>query len=195
MWIDKPQDPPPYLVGPAPPGVQFVTNRKPFLHDGLAKPDGLDKRDPLYGGLHRVFAGLDGPEQIRLFANRYGWLGQGGLNLSEVGGGSVWLGEPLARWTKEIAVMGALLETWEQVQFEDREALAKRVRWHRGPPVQVTWWPNGFDEGKRFETLAKEDYEDERIGWCTGTAPSLPAQRRCRYCSYRSRSEVECWNP
>jgi hypothetical protein len=69
--------------------------------------------------------------------------------------------------------MDALLRTWEQVQRGDRKALARRVRWHKGPPVQVTWWRKGFGEGKQFETLAQEDYEDERIGWCKGKGPGL----------------------
>jgi hypothetical protein len=200
-WIDRdpPPDPPPYLVGPTPPGVPTLMHPRGLLREGRHRNDGL------HHGLHRRFAGLVGIEQIKVFADRYGDLGQlAGTQLSLGVGNPGWYGESLALWEREIAAMGRILGAWEQRGKADevRKEVNERLRGHVNPHIR----PPDVDEGYRvvfipdsllaalyvlfaLEVAKSKDDAPPRV--CANCQEVFaPSRRDQQYCSGRCRSNA-----
>jgi hypothetical protein len=195
-WIDRDPtpDPPPYLVGPTPPGVSTLMHPRGVLREGRHRNDGL------HDGLHRAFAKLADPDQIKAFADRHGDLGQlAGTQLSLGVGNAMWYGESLALWTREIAAMGQTLEAWDRQQASDGPAddvrgdVNARLRGHVHPRLlppgageyRIVFTPDSL-LAALYVLFALEVAKDEPRRVCAYKACGqvfTPRRRNQHYCS------------
>jgi len=184
-WIerDPTPDPPPYLVGPVAVGVGAYSHPRGVLRDGAYRL----RNDGQSVGLHRRFASLSGAEQFKAFADRFGDLGQGALQLSEGVGGSVWVGESLALWERETTAMGGVLESWSSVANPSdltpvRREVNKRMRGHVNPLLL----PPDVDEGYRIifrpDSLLAALYVLLALEIAAATESTDVSPKVCAYC-------------
>jgi hypothetical protein len=173
-WIELPPDPPPYLVGPAPPGIGSYHHPRAILHEGRHRPDGL------HPGLHGRFAELGDAQQMKRFADRYGDLGQGGMELRAPD--HVMLhGESFALWQRETDAMARLLRAWDKQDpdsvREVREAVNRRLRGHVNPHIL----PADLDAGYRIIFIPDSLLAALYVLFALQVAEEEP-RRQCVYC-------------
>jgi len=107
-------------------------------------------REELVG--HRRFASLTTKRRIRLFANRYGFLGHGYTCVGRIAdrpvprplrGSTGWLhAEHLAHWEFEIVLMGRCIALLDAINYEKRDQLHQVVEWSRDlKKVTLSFFP------------------------------------------------------
>lgn len=152
----------PFLVGPVPDGVEYTSKIGPLFRQKGKAPQ-----------LHRTFAQLgDNPEQILAFANRYGALREGAVDLEErllrrqVGSlceyaVRLFHGEPLVVWQTQIAAIAELIGLWDAVRVTDAPKLATVVEW-TDSPRRVVIHPRGRGVNRPWSVVAHEEQPEER---------------------------------
>jgi hypothetical protein len=146
-------------------GPPFLVLRKQF--DEARNYPAFEQTD-----LHRRFAKLWNhssgkeidPEDVRRFANEWGWLGHG-IGLNGIRSSTV-RAESRRQWFDEIVGLTIFLDLWDVIKYEQADLLRPYIRWSQPDEIRgfeldykpytiegraMGFWAGNADEEARFE--------------------------------------------